>query len=929
MAIVLAGLLGAAPVVASPPEPPDEPRFEVPDRRPTGPARLSTALHDELAAAEGRPVPAVSGQAPQHGTITVVVEGDLDAVRRAVRDSGGTVDTEVAGAVEARVPAGALDQVAAASGVTLVREPQRLIPLAQSEGVVASNTDAWHGAGLDGAGTKVAILDTGFDLHASRLGTELPATVETDFARCANPSSTEHGTAAAEIVHDMAPGATLRLVCVDTDVDMANALGFMLANGVDVVSASIGLLVDNGARGDGSGAAGSVNAAVAALRQQGVLFVESAGNYGGSHRHQSAVGDPVPGIVAENDDFVDISPDDILLFQVPPGGSASVTLRWDGWGSTQDFDLYVYDPTVPPGSEPVLFSINDQAGGYPQPVEYIPFDNPTGEWQLFELAIDRWSGSATPRLDLFFDGPVVLEPGHATGSNLAEPAPSPSVMAVGAACVATGGIQPYSSVGPTIDGRVKPDITGPDATDSSVYGDSTGCFDGFTGTSAAAPHVAGAAAVLLEANPSLDVAELQAILEHRAQDAGEAGRDNTYGAGLLDLADPTAGADPPLPVPYQPVNPPTRLLDTRGGVQGAAEPVDRSTPLAPGEEAVLPVAGIAGIPADATAVVLNVTVTAPTAGGYLTVFPNGELRPNVSSLNFTAGLTIANHVTATVGAGGTIRLFNPFGSTHVIVDVAGWYGPTGSGLFTALDTPARAVDTRTGAGGVVGTLGPGQTRTYQLAGLHGVPDTAEAVILNVTVTGPTAPSYLTVWPSGVAQPTVSSSNYGPGTTIASLVVATVGTDDRVAFFNATGSTHLIVDVLGWLGPGGSNGYVPLDVPVRNLDTRTGTGPRLGALAGGETFNLQAGRLYGVPGGAEAVMVNATAVAPTSNGYLTVFPSGQAAPNASNLNFGSGQVIPNAVVAGLGSLGRIALFNAFGSTHVLSDLSGYFAAPPPP
>ena len=110
------------------------------------------------------------------------------------------------------------------------------------------------------------------------------------------------------------------------------------------------------------------------------------------------------------------------------------------------------------------------------------------------------------------------------------------------------------------------------------------------------------------------------------------------------------------------VSSPTRLMDTRrsGGALGH------------GVSRVLDVT-VGAVPSTARAVVLNVTVTEPTRSGYLTVWPNGRARPEASNLNFVAGQTVPNQVIAAVGPDGKICLFNSAGSTHVIVDLMGWY----------------------------------------------------------------------------------------------------------------------------------------------------------------------------------------------------------------------------------------------------------------
>ena len=121
--------------------------------------------------------------------------------------------------------------------------------------------------------------------------------------------------------------------------------------------------------------------------------------------------------------------------------------------------------------------------------------------------------------------------------SVTEPGSSSFALAVGAVCWKTSGLEAFSSRGPTIDGRMKPDLTAPDWVSSFSYGPFSGCGadTGFAGTSAAAPHVAAAAALVKGANPSFGPNELQAYLESHAIDLGVPGRDGTYGAGKLAL----------------------------------------------------------------------------------------------------------------------------------------------------------------------------------------------------------------------------------------------------------------------------------------------------------------------------------------------------------------------------------------------------------
>jgi hypothetical protein len=220
-------------------------------------------------------------------------------------------------------------------------------------------------------------------------------------------------------------------------------------------------------------------------------------------------------------------------------------------------------------------------------------------------------------------------------------------------------------------------------------------------------------------------------------------------------------------------------------------------------------------------------------------------------------------------------------------------------------------------------LGQGEDIVIAVAGQGGIPATATGIVMNVTVTAGTGHSFLTAYPNGSTRLSVSSINWRPGQTVANLVVGSVGTAGSVRLYNEVGAVHVIVDVIGWFEPDVGAGYVALDPPSRTLDTRTGNGGRTTPVGNGATHNLELANLYGVPSDAAAVMLSVIAVAPTSTGFLTVYPTGQPRPGSSNLNFDQNDTVPNAVIAGVGAGGNVALYNFGGSTHYVADLAGYF------
>ena len=218
------------------------------------------------------------------------------------------------------------------------------------------------------------------------------------------------------------------------------------------------------------------------------------------------------------------------------GQTGCVFMRWDQWGnSNTDFDLFL---TNPANTVTVAQGTNSQTGTQ-APVEQACFNN-TGATATFHLFIQRFAGTGTPRMDLFTNNGVFATQYSVPSSSILDPAASTSAFTAGAICFQNDSLEPYSSQGPTIDGRVKPDIAGQDAVTSGVYGPFSTCgSSGFTGTSAASPHTAGAAALVKEVNPSFTAAQLRSFLRGRAGELGAAGPDNLFGAGKLLLGAPS------------------------------------------------------------------------------------------------------------------------------------------------------------------------------------------------------------------------------------------------------------------------------------------------------------------------------------------------------------------------------------------------------
>jgi hypothetical protein len=393
---------------------------------------------------------------------------------------------------------------------------------------------------------------------------------------------------------------------------------------------------------------------------------------------------------------------------------------------------------------------------------------------------------------------------------------------------------------------------------------------------------------------------------------------------------PTPPPTPPTVVPTPAGSPvvslsPARLLDSRSG-SATVDGLFQGLGVRPGGSVTeVQVTGRGGVPVDASAVVLNVTLVLAQGDGFATVFPCGGPVPNASNLNYVSGGVVANAVVAKVGVGGKVCVFT-FAASHLLVDVNG-YVPAGSDVNSL--SPARLLDSRSGSATVdglfqgLGVRPGGSVTEVQVTGRGGVPVDASAVVLNVTLVLAQGDGFATVFPCGGPVPNASNLNYVSGGVVANAVVAKVGVGGKVCVFTFAAS-HLLVDV---------NGYVPAgsDVnslsPARLLDSRSGSATvdglfqGLGVRPGGSVTEVQVTGRGGVPVDASAVVLNVTLVLAQGDGFATVFPCGGPVPNASNLNYVSGGVVANAVVAKVGVGGKVCVFT-FAASHLLVDVNGY-------
>ncbi len=507
-------------------------------------------------------------------------------------------------------------------------------------------------------------------------------------------------------------------------------------------------------------------------------------------------------------------------------------------------------------------------------------------------------------------------------STLDEPASAHNVISVGSSVsrnswpselgpksetAPVGAISSFSGHGPTLDGRNGIDIVAPgeeigsslssaagSITSDCPAGTSQGCIapDGnhffLQGTSMASPHVAGALALLLEQQPTIDVAQAKSLLAQSANTTPltNSGAATTWGAGKLEVG--------------------------------------------PGVIAVTPASG------------------SPAGGGTIHI-TGVDLQPGVTMALGGHPLTLTstgtNSWSATVppstGAGAaTLTMANPDHSTAVDPSAYVYLDPTG---YHSL-TPFRTCDTRsastTPANQCKGkTLGSGGTVNVQITG-GVVPAGARSVVVNLTAVNDTNSSTLiTAYPAGVARPLASNINIQHGGVATNLAIVQLSSAGAITIYNAVGLVDVIVDVEGYFATPVGSGTVPGEFhsipPLRRCDTRIGCG---GAVAGGTWRDVVVSGLPpGVPlstpsipsdGTAATAVFNLTATGDIQATYLAVAPPNSsdqcpARPLVSNVNPAADQSLPNRVISALGPRNDVCFFNAVGSIYFIIDVDGWF------
>jgi pSer/pThr/pTyr-binding forkhead associated (FHA) protein/subtilisin family serine protease len=519
---------------------------------------LGSVYKDFLVAFETGGIEAARDLAAQRGLlnerdeirITLLVDDAqvVPALSEELQGAGITVEGSYKERINVGVPLALIQQLAEQQGTDALFEqltqmehiirmelpaPKRgdvvLADGVKGEGVSVTGADEWHAAGYGGQSIRVGVLDLGFDGYRSLLGSDLPENVVVaSFVYGKEPDSSGevHGTACAEIVHEMAPNAELFFAYYDsTLVSMGQAVEWLLSQNVHIISNSTSGVV--GPMDGSDESAEMVDDAVS----RGVLWVNSSGNAAQEHyrgRFADTDGDGLH-------EFPDGTERMGLYLYAP---EVLIALNWDDWERvTEDYDLFLYDNLGDflASSEDIQSGLDGQA-----PTELL-VGNDVPEGTYF-ISIAARSTTRAGMLDLYTLGaaPEFPVPDHSLGS----PADARGALTVGATQLYDDSLASYSSRGPANDGRLKPELSAPAGVSSSSYAPQV-----FDGTSASTPHVAGAAALVWSAFPDYGAEQVRDYLQTHALDLGSPGPDDSFGYGRLRLPSPPAQPTEPPPTP--------------------------------------------------------------------------------------------------------------------------------------------------------------------------------------------------------------------------------------------------------------------------------------------------------------------------------------------------------------------------------------------
>jgi hypothetical protein len=377
----------------------------------------------------------------------------------------------------------------------------------------------------------------------------------------------------------------------------------------------------------------------------------------------------------------------------------------------------------------------------------------------------------------------------------------------------------------------------------------------------------------------------------------------------------------PQPLRFVPLTP-CRIADTRNangpfGGPNLAGGISRD---------FNPAVSSCGIPANALAYSLNLTVVPLTPLGFFSIWPAGQSQPVVSTLNSFDGRIKANAAIVPAGVNGALTVYAT-DPTHLVVDINGYFVPASGSQNMAFYpvTPCRVADTRNSTATFGGpALAGGVPRTFPVPSSGcGIPAGAQAYAFNMTVVPTGALGFLSSWPAGSPQPLVSTLNALTGAVTSNAAIVPAGVNGAISVY-ATDTTDLIIDINGYFAPPGTGSLDFYRVtPCRVLDTRNAVGPLGGPImgAGQARSFIVPSSACGIPAAAKAYSLNATVVPPAYLGFLALWGSGSM-PLVSTLNSFDGTVVANAALVPAGASGEVTAYTT-NLSHLILDINGYF------
>lgn len=759
--------------------------------------------------------------------VTVRLSSGADAIAAFITEGGGIAANVGEDYIEAYVPPPLLAELSEFEGVLRVDTILPPLPSVISQGAAVHGAPAWNARGLTGAGVKVGIIDAGFEGFAALMGTELPSTVvarcytsiavfTSNLADCENGGN--HGTNVSEIVFDFSPQATMYIANSISAGDLKSIAAWMVSQGVSVVNMSLVWTWD----GPGDGSSPFSESPLKTVDQAvsgGITWLNGAGN----HANASWFGTYSD---TNGNGWIEfIGNQEVNQVVLAAGESITIQARWDDdWGNAAlDFDLAIYDTSL------TLLDIsdNEQSGASGQnPFEVIGFTAPAAA--TYYLSIFHFAGAQPSwiQLNSFTQRPLSIP---VAASSIMSPADSanPGLLAVGASFWATPStIEGFSSQGPTPDGRTKPDIVGADRGATATNGPS-----GFSGTSAASPHVAGLAALVKQRFPSMTPFEVATYLKANALPRGTS-PNNTWGFGLAQLPAIEPGA-------------PTGVAATPGDGQASVT---------------------WDAPADGGSAITGYTVTA-SPGGATTAVGGASLSAVVSGLSNGTTYTFTVSATNAIGtsaASAPSTAVTPSGPPDPPTDVSAlasngqatvsWTAPASDGgspitSYNVTSTPGSLTATVGGStlSAVVTGLSNGTPYTFVVGASNAAGASAPSVPSATTTPKgpPPAPTNITAVP-GNAEATVSwsapASDGGTPILLYNIVSSPGGLTNAVSGTELTGlvtgltngtAYTFTVTALNALGAGppstSSPGVIPRTVP--------GAPTNVLAVAGDETASI--------------------------------------------------------------------------------------------